>query len=89
MVSQAYSSIRLKELCLMLGLKEEGTLTGLYSYTVLYSHYKSLVVTDKGWKYDESSQILHPMLTPLDLHKVEDSQERLARLVDIVSFLEN
>ena len=53
-------------------------------------YYLYIVIKEKGWIMDESSKFITPKRPESDvLHNVEESQCRLARLVDIVSFLEN
>lgn len=76
----------------MLGLQEDATLSGnITIYGNIYLlYYTYIVIKEKGWLMDESSKMVTPKQPESDiLHNVEESQCRLARLVDIVSFLEN
>jgi COP9 signalosome complex subunit 8 len=75
LVGKSYSNISLNDFSLMLGLKDDATLT---------------IVNERGWDYDESTRLVIPRAWQQeDTGRDDVSQDKLARLVDIVSFLEN
>lgn len=47
------------------------------------------VAKQQDWTYDEKLSVLYPKKTKNTINETDEPQSRLARLVDIVSFLEN
>lgn len=48
-----------------------------------------LAVMQQGWTFDEATSVLTPKQLKSSFLEIQEPKERLARLVDIVSFLEN
>lgn len=74
LISQAYSSLTLDNVCAMTGLSPDTCIP---------------VCAEKGWRYEADTKMCHPIQQTIEAIVRPSSEDQLYKLTNFVSFLEN